>query len=63
MNRIDQYPQRCRKSICRVMDMLCTDAQTAYAMILLTAALSDLDPSDDKVIEYIMDDCKVEVER
>ena len=61
-NRLDNYPMRCRHNIKRLMDMLHTEAQTAYAMMLLTASLADLDPSDPEVLLMILDDCKVEVQ-
>ena len=48
-------------NIKRLMDMLNTEAQTAYAMMLLTASLADLDPSDPEVLLMILDDCRVEV--
>ena len=54
------YPARCRKNIKRLVSMLCTDEQTAYAMMLMTATLSDLDPGDDRVAELILIDCNVE---
>jgi len=43
-----------------LMSRLCTDAQTAYAMILMTAALMDLSPDDDRVAETVLMDCGIE---
>ena len=56
------YPVRCRKNIRRLMRMLCTDAETAYAMMLLTATLMDLATDDNRVTEAILMDCGMEVE-
>ena len=58
---IDNYPKRCRGNILRLKEMLCTDEQTAYSMMLLTSSLYDLDPSDPEVLLMILDDCEVEV--
>ena len=61
MNRIDSYPLGCRHGIRELSKLLCTDYQTAYAMMLLTASLMDLYPGDQRVIDMILTDCKVEV--
>jgi uncharacterized protein len=34
-------------------------AETAYGMILLTAALTDLDPEDEQVTDMILEDCGI----
>lgn len=52
------YPEPCRENMETIMNNVKTDAQTTYAMILMTATLMDLQPSDPKVAEIIMDDCK-----
>ena len=62
MNDINTYPVSSRRSISKLSSMLSTDYQTAYAMMLLTAALMDLHPNDSKVIDMILADCHVEVE-
>ena len=62
MNDINNYPAASRRSITKLSSMLSTDYQTAYAMMLLTAALMDLHPNDSKVIDTILTDCHVEVE-
>lgn len=36
--------------------------ETAYAMILFTSAMMDLNPDDDKVVQIILKDCGVEIE-
>lgn len=56
------YPKSCRKSIRILTDRLCADADTVYRMMLMTAALMDLRPEDDQVVETILIDCNVEVE-
>ena len=62
MGNLDAYPVRCRHNIRRLTRMLCTDAETAYAMMMLTATLMDLDTGDKKVADAILMDCGVEVE-
>ena len=52
------YPEQCRENLETLMSNVKTDANTAYAMILMTATLMDLRPSDPKVVEIILDDCK-----
>ena len=52
------YPEPCRKNIDEITGNVKTDEETAYAMILLTAALMDLCPADPKVAEIILDDCR-----
>ena len=33
--------------------------ETAYSMILMTAALMDLRPDDDQVVDMILEDCGI----
>ena len=54
------YPKHCRKTICRLIEELGTDSETAYRMILTTAALMDLHPEDERVMFIILQDCGVE---
>ena len=56
------YPKSCMKGIRILSDRLCSDADTVYQMMLMTAALMDLRPEDDQVVEMILIDCNVEVE-
>lgn len=51
------YPKPCRKNILRIMGSVGVSAETAYAMMLMTAALMDLHPEDDQVAEMILEDC------
>ena len=62
MHEIDRFPAACRKNIRKLTAMLSTDCQTAYAMLLLTAALMDLKPDDPRVAETVLIDCRVEVD-
>ena len=61
MDEATMYPRNCRRNIRTLMNRLSTDAGTAYAMMLMTAALMDLSPDDDKVTDMILEDCRVEV--
>ena len=61
MDEATMYPRNCRRSIRTLMNRLSMDAGTAYAMMLMTAALMDLSPDDDKVTDMILEDCRVEV--
>ena len=63
MEALNGYPKLCRESIRQVRDALRTDVHTAYAMILMTAALMDLRPEDDRVVEYIFQDCGIPTEQ
>ena len=56
------YPKRCEKNVKKLMDILCSDAEIVYNMMLMTATLMDLRPEDDKVAELILLDCEVEVQ-
>lgn len=49
-----RYPEECWESIREIMDRTGTDIDTAYAMILITAALMDLKPWDAKVVEMVV---------
>ena len=62
MNGVDVFPVRYRRNIKRLMRMLSTDAETAFSMMVMTAVLTDLNPDDSKVVDYILMDCGVEVE-
>lgn len=54
------YPRKCRKSIRILMHEIGVDIETAYAMILMTAAMMDLRPEDDEVVHIILQDCGIE---
>lgn len=51
------YPKECRKNILRLVNAIGTNAETAYAMMLMTAMLMDLRPEDERVTEMILEDC------
>ena len=55
-----KYPKRCRQSIRTIVNEVGTSAETAYAMMLMTAMLMDLKPEDDEVLHMILQDCCVE---
>jgi hypothetical protein len=55
----NRYPKNCRKNICRLRDAIGTPPETAYGMMLLTAALMDLNPYDDEVTDIILEDCGI----
>ena len=61
MNATARYPKKCRRNILLLMDEIGTAPETAYAMMLMTAMLMDLQPEDDAVAEIILKDCGVEV--
>ena len=61
MNATAGYPKKCRRNILLLMDEIGTAPETAYAMMLMTAMLMDLQPEDDAVAEIILKDCGVEV--
>ena len=52
------FPKPCRENIKTITNAVNTDAETAYAMLIMTATLMDLCPSDPKTAEIILDDCK-----
>lgn len=55
---IESYPEKYRKNMRIVMDAIDTDAETTMTVMLMTAALMDLNPEDPKVAEIILDDCR-----
>lgn len=57
MKLIRLYPKQCRKPIRILTEATGMDEDTAYAMLLMTAALMDLHPGDREVLEMIMQDC------
>lgn len=59
MDSVAIYPEPCRKSIRRLAAAVGMSAETAYAMMLMTAALMDLRPEDDTVAEMILEDCGI----
>ena len=53
------YPKKCRQNIVRLRNAIGTPAETAYAMMLLTATLMDLNPWDEEVADMILEDCGI----
>ena len=62
MDELIFYPRNCRKNIRTLTEMVGMCAETAYGMILMTAALMDLRPEDDRVCEMILADCGIETD-
>jgi len=60
MSNAINYPKCCQKSIRILMNELGTDAETSYAMMLMTATLMDLHPDDAEVVHIILQDCGIE---
>ena len=60
MDSVIMYPKKCRNSIRTLVAEVGMSIETAYAMMLLTAALMDLRPEDDEVVHIILQDCGVE---
>ena len=56
------YPKNCRQSIRRIVNEVGASVETAYAMMLTTAALMDLRPEDGEVLHIILSDCGIEDE-
>ena len=54
------YPRRCMKGIQTLTDMIGMSRETAYAMMVMTAALMDLRPEDERVVHIILQDCGIE---
>ena len=62
MEKAFTYPRSCRKNILRLITAIGTNAETAYAMMLMTAAMTDLPPDDDRVASIILSDCGLPTE-
>lgn len=54
---MEMYPERCMRNIRKLVERLHTDMETAYSMMMLTAALMDLRTDDEEVAEIILKDC------
>lgn len=57
------YPYKCRKSIRVLTERTGSSEETAYAMMLITAALMDMHPEDTGVVTMILKDCGVGEEK
>ena len=57
---IIMYPKRCRQAIKTSVNEIGASVETAYAMMLMTATLMDLNPDDEKVVHIILKDCGIE---
>ena len=59
MDVIQKYPKECRKQLRRLMNATGMSIDTAYAMMLMTAALMDLKPDDPYVVDMVLEDCGI----
>jgi len=62
MDTAIMYPRSCRASIHRLVDAIGISMETAYGMMLMTAALMDLHPWDEEVADMILEDCGISPE-
>lgn len=60
MSDVLVYPSCCRASIRRIKHETGMRADDAYSLMLMTAALMDLRPEDERVAEMILQDCGIE---
>lgn len=56
---LNMYPKSCRKNIKRLVSAIGMSVDTAYAMMLMTAALMDLHPEDSDVVDIVLADCGI----
>lgn len=57
------HPQECKKSVRRLMSATGMTTDTAYSMILMTAALMDLRTDDPQVVDIVLADCGIYPEK
>ena len=62
MTSLTMYPKNCRKNISRITNATGASAETAFAMMQMTALLMDLRPEDDQVADMILEDCGISPE-
>lgn len=60
MEALLSYPKKCRENIKAIVNEVGTSPETAYAMMLMTALLMDLNPEDKEVLRIIFQDCGIE---
>ena len=60
MDETIMYPRKCRRNLHILKNEIGICVETAYAMMLMTAALMDLNPEDEEVLHIIMKDCGME---
>ena len=56
---LNMYPKTSHRNIKRLVSAIGMSAETAYAMMLMTAALMDLQPEDEETYQYILADCGI----
>ena len=59
MDTTIMYPKSCRKNIKRLSAATGISVEIIYSMMLMTAALMDLHPEDDEVVDIILEDCGI----
>lgn len=52
-------PERCGRTVRKLADELHVSAESAYDMLLLTAALMDMHPEEDATARMVLRDCGV----
>ena len=53
------YSESCKRLIRKITSAVPVSEDMAYSMMLMTAALMDLQPDDDAVAQMILEDCGV----
>lgn len=53
---MDMIPVGCRQNVKTLSEKLKTDMETAYAMILMAAMLTDLSTDDERVVDMLLKD-------
>mgnify|MGYP003372923311 CR=1 FL=1 len=53
------YSEACGRLIRKITGKIPVSEDTAYGMMLMTAALMDLQPDDEEVAQMILEDCGV----
>lgn len=52
-------PKECKKSIRILTSVIGMAEDVAYSMLLMTAALMDLHPEDEQVLDMVLEDCGI----
>lgn len=55
-----EYPKQCRKNIKRLSKLINQSTDIVYGMMLMTALLMDLNPTDEEVFDMILKDYGLE---
>ena len=57
---VTMIPKKRRDAVRLIADETGMSTDTAHSMILMTAALMDLHPDDERVVQMILADCGIE---